>query len=248
MALALGARPAGHWQGAHMTPIDAQAPALETKLRADGRGNTMNRYDYTYGITVNALGLRFYDEGENKHAYTYAKTGRAVLGQPGGIAFQLYDRTGIALFRHGSDFPATMVEAGSIAELAPKIGIEPAVLCDTVARYNAACARDVALDPSRLDGKTTRDLAPPKSNWAEPLEHPPFRAYPVTAGITFTFGGLQLDGQARVLNLAGDPIAGLFASGDIVGLFFHNYPSCTGQTRNVVFSLLAGRGAAAAAG
>ena len=89
MALALGARPAGHWQGAHMTPIDKGAPDLETPLRQDGRGNSMNRYDYTFGITVNALGQRFYDEGENKHSLTYAKTGRAVLAQPGGIAFQL---------------------------------------------------------------------------------------------------------------------------------------------------------------
>jgi tricarballylate dehydrogenase len=245
MALALGARPAGHWQGAHMTPIDGKAPDLETPLRADGRGNTMNRYDYTFGITVNALGERFYDEGENKHSLTYAKTGRAVLAQPGGVAFQLYDRTGIALFRHGADYPATMVEAGSIGELAAKIGIEPAVLGDTIARFNGACRPDVGFDARRLDGKSTLGLDPPKSNWAAPLETPPFRAYPVTAGITFTFGGLAIDTDARVLDLAGEPIPGLFASGDVVGLFFHNYPSCTGQTRNAVFSMLAGRNAAA---
>ena len=71
----------------------------------------MNRYDYQFGITVNALGQRFYDEGEAKHAYTYAKTGRAVLHQPGGVAYQIYDQTGIDLFRHGRDYPATNVEA-----------------------------------------------------------------------------------------------------------------------------------------
>ena len=245
MALALGARPAGHWQGAHMTPIDKGAPDLETPLRQDGRGNSMNRYDYTFGITVNALGQRFYDEGENKHSLTYAKTGRAVLAQPGGIAFQLYDATGMALFRHGRDFPATMEEAGSIAALAGKIGIEPAVLSDSVARFNRACRADVGFDPRRLDGKSTIGLDPPKSNWAVPLETPPFRAYPVTAGITFTFGGVAVDTEARVLDLSGEPIPGLFASGDVVGLFFHNYPSCTGQTRNAVFSMLAGRNAAA---
>jgi len=245
MALALGARPAGHWQGAHMTPIDKGAPDLETPLRQDGRGNSMNRYDYTFGITVNALGQRFYDEGENKHSLTYAKTGCAVLAQPGGIAFQLYDATGMALFRHGRDFPATMEEAGSIAALAGKIGIEPAVLSDSVARFNRACRADVGFDPRRLDGKSTIGLDPPKSNWAVPLETPPFRAYPVTAGITFTFGGVAVDTEARVLDLSGEPIPGLFASGDVVGLFFHNYPSCTGQTRNAVFSMLAGRNAAA---
>ncbi len=78
----------------------------------------MNRYDYQFGITVNALGQRFYDEGEAKHAYTYAKTGRAVLQQPGGVAYQIYDQTGIDLFRHGRDYPATNVEAPTLAELA----------------------------------------------------------------------------------------------------------------------------------
>ena len=84
-----------------------------------------------------------------------------------------------------------------------------------------------------------------KSNWAARIDEPPFQAFPVTGGITFTFGGIEINGDAQVLNTGGKPIHGLFASGDILGLFFHNYPSCTGQTRNVVFSRLAGRHAAA---
>ena len=245
MMLELGAKSAGHWQGAHMTPIDTAAPAFETPLLESGRGNTMNRYDYTFGITVNSLGLRFYDEGEAKHSYTYAKTGRAVLAQPGSSAFQIYDQTGIDLFRHGRDYKATMVEADTIAELARKIGIEPAVLVHTVDEFNAACRTDVLLDPRNLDGKCTRGISPPKSNWAEPIVREPFRAYPITAGITFTFGGLQVDTKAQVINMSHKPIHGLYASGDVVGLFFHNYPSCTGQTRNAVFSFLAGSNAAA---
>lgn len=245
MLLALGARSAGHWQGAHMTPIDAKAPDVETPVRADGRGNLMNRYDYPYSITVNQMGLRFYDEGEAKHSYTYAKTGRAVLAQPGAAAYQIYDQTGIDLFRHGRDYPATMVEAATIGELATKIGIEPAVLEHTVATFNAACRRDVEFDPRKLDGKCTVGITPRKSHWAVPIEHGPFRAYAITAGVTFTFGGLHVDTQSRVLNTSLQPIEGLYASGDVVGLFFHNYPSCTGQTRNAVFSHLAGRNAAA---
>ena len=244
MLLALGAKAAGHWQGAHMTPIDSAAPAVETPAMESGRGNTMNRYDYTYGITVNALGVRFYDEGEAKHSYTYAKTGRAVLGEPGSVAYQIYDQTGIDLFRHGRDYPATVVEASTIADLAQKIGIEPAILVQTVEKFNAACRKDVAMDPRKLDGKCTVGIAPKKSNWAEPLVRGPFRAYPITAGITFTFGGVQVDERAQVINTSYQPIRGLYASGDIVGLFFHNYPSCTGQTRNAVFSWLAGRYAA----
>ena len=85
--------------------------------------------------------------------------------------------------------------------------------------------------------------AEPKSNWASPIERGPFRAYPVVGGITFTFGGVQVNRNAQVLNNADQPIKGLFASGDILGLFFHNYPSFTGQTRNAVFGRLAGRAA-----
>jgi tricarballylate dehydrogenase len=245
MLLALGVKAAGHWQGAHMSPIDLKAPNVETPAMSDGRGNSMNRYDYTFGITVNALGERFFDEGEAKHAYTYAKTGRAVLHQPGGVAWQLYDQTGIDLFRHGRDYPATMIEAPTIAELAAKIGIEPEPLVRTVNEFNAACRKDVAFMAGELDGKGTVGITPKKSNWAVPLDRGPFRAYPITAGVTFSFGGVQVDTEGRVINTTQQPVEGLFASGDIIGLFFHNYPSCTGQTRNAVFSLLAGRNAAA---
>jgi tricarballylate dehydrogenase len=246
--LALGAKPAGHWQGAHMSPIDGKAPEVETPVRGDGRGNTMNRYDYQFGITVNALGQRFFDEGEAKHAYTYAKTGRAVLQQPGGVAYQIYDQTGINLFRHGRDYPATMVEAPTIPELARKIGIEPEPLVRTVDAFNEACRSDIAFMAGELDGKCTVGISPRKSNWAEPIVRGPFRAYPITAGVTFTFGGVKVDTQARVINTTDEPIRGLYASGDVIGLFFHNYPSCTGQTRNAVFSYLAGRNAAAMLG
>src|SRR4029079_9122035 len=110
MMLAMGAKSAGHWQGAHMTPIDIAAPAVETPMMEGGIGNSMNRYDYPFGITVNSMGVRFYDEGEAKHSYTYAKTGRAVLAQPGCTAYQIYDQTGIDLFRRGRDYTATVYE------------------------------------------------------------------------------------------------------------------------------------------
>src|SRR5215468_6195650 len=245
MLLAFGAKSAGHWQGAHMSPIDGKAPNVETPVMKDGHGNSMNRYDYQFGITVNALGERFYDEGEAKHAYTYAKTGRLVLQQPGGVAYQIYDQTGIDLFRHGRDYPATMVEAPTLAELAVKIGIDTEPFLHTIETFNAACRTDVAFMAGELDGKSTLGITPKKSNWAMPIVKGPFRAYPVTGGVTFSFGGIQVDSQARVINTCHEPIRGLYASGDVIGLFFHNYPSCTGQTRNAVFSYLAGRGAGA---
>ncbi len=245
MIMGLGAKATGHWQGAHQTPIDAGAPSFETPVREDGRGNLMNRYDYCHGITVNSLGQRFFDEGESFHSYTYAKTGRAVRCQPGNIAYQIYDQKGIAMFRHGPDFPATLEEAGTIEELAEKIGLNPEILAHTVAEFNDAVADEVPFDASRLDGKRTRGITPPKSNWAQKIDAAPYRAYPVSGGITFTFGGLAINTEAEVLNTSDQPIRGLYASGDIIGLFYHNYPSCTGQTRNLVFSRLAGANAAA---
>jgi len=242
LLLDLGARPAGHWQSGHMSPIDANAPDFETLQDEDGRGNTQSRYDYPYGITVNSLGLRFFDEGEAQHSFTYAKTGRAVLGQPGAIAYQIYDQKGIKCFRY-PHHKATYVEAGTIAELAAKAGLEPRVLAHTVAEFNRAVSEERAFDPTKPDGKATKGLGLPKSNWATRIDEPPFRAYPVTGGITFTFGGVEVNRNAQVINTIDQPIKGLFASGDIIGLFFHNYPSFTGQTRNAVFGRLAGKSA-----
>ena len=237
MTIAMGAKTAGHWQGAHATPIDSNYPDVEI-------GSKANRYGYPYSITVNTLGQRFFDEGEARHSYTYAKTGWAVLGQPGALAYQIYDQTTIPLLGNRYEF-STPIEAASIDELAGKIGIEPTVLKHTVAEFNNAVRKDVAFDATKLDGKCTEGITPKKSNWASPIEKPPYWAFSITGGVTFTFGGLQINTQAQVLNTSNNPIRGLFASGDIVGLFFHNYPSCTGQTRNVVFSRLAGRNAAA---
>lgn len=244
MLLDLGVKPAGHWQGAHATPIDRNAPDGGTPLRQDGHGNTCNRYDYPYGITVNALAERFYDEGESNHSYTYAKTGRAVLAQPGGTAHQIYDEKSLAMFRLGADYTDTYEQAGSIAGLAEKIGLDPTALEATISEFNAACRTDVKYDPTILDGKGTEGLSPNKSNWALPMDTPPYRAYPITCGVTFSFGGVRINTRTEVLDISEKPIKGLFASGDIVGLFFHNYPSCTGQTRNAVFSREAGKNAA----
>jgi tricarballylate dehydrogenase len=244
LLLDLGVRPAGHWQSGHMSPIDANALDFETAQHEDGRGNTQSRYDYPFGISVNALGLRFFDEGEAQHSFTYAKTGRAVLAQPGARAFQIYDRKGIACLRY-PHHKATYYEAATIAELAEKISIASVVLVHTVEEFNRAVPDDPPFDPSRLDGKAARGLAIPKSNWAIRIDEPPFRAYPVTCGITFTFGGLDINERAQVMSTIDQPIKGLFASGDIVGLFFHNYPSFTGQTRNAVFGRLAGKWAVA---
>jgi tricarballylate dehydrogenase len=236
MARRLGAADAGDWGGAHASVVDADFPRFEA-------GNRANRYSYMYGITVNELALRFYDEGESRKAYTYAKSGWKVLEQPGARAFQLFDRNGIELL-NPAYATGTPVRADSIRELALALGLDADVLGATVDAYNAATDPSLPFNPGVLDGKATVGLNPPKSNWALPLDQPPFAAYPITAGITFTFGGLRISSNAEVLSRNGTPIRGLYASGDIVGLFHRNYPSGSGQTRNAVFSRIAGRMAA----
>src|SRR5205823_3956908 len=127
---------------------------------------------------------------------------------------QIYDQTGIRQHRY-PHHKATFEQAGSIGELAEKIGVAPELLVQTVEEFNAACRDDVPFNPARPDGKKTYGLAVPKSNWANRIEIPPFRAYPVTCGITFTFGGVRVNGKAQVLNELHEPIRGLYASGDI---------------------------------
>lgn len=248
LMLDAGARSAGHWQGAHATPIDGSAPEYEVPVRSDGMGSWTNRYYYMYGITVNRLGRRFFDEGESHQSYTYAKTGAAVLSQPHGTAFQIYDRRGTDVMKpHAESHLETRFQSDSLEELAKQIGINPVVFLETVREYNEACDPSAEFDATRMDGNTTKGLTPPKSNWAMPIETPPFSAYPVTGGITFTFGGVEIDANAQVVGITGRPIPGLYAVGDITGVFYHNYPSCTGQTRNAVFARRAARHAAGAA-
>jgi tricarballylate dehydrogenase len=235
-----GAARDGSWELAVTSPVDADSPPYEG-------GNRMNRYSYPFGITVDRDGRRFFDEGAGGIADTYGAVGRQILARPGGIAWQLFDAAGEKLLKTYAYRYAEAVRADSIRALAEGAGIDPAGLERTVREFNAAVRSDVPFDPSRADGAGTTGLEPPKSKWARPLEQPPYSAYAVTGGITFTLGGLRIDAQARVLDVGGSPIDGLFASGDAVGMFHVSYPSGAGQTRNVVLSRLAGAGAAATA-
>jgi tricarballylate dehydrogenase len=136
-----------------------------------------------------------------------------------------------------------MAKAGSIPELAARIGVNREGLVRTVSEFNAA-VREGEFDPTVLDGKGTVGIEPPKSNWALPLTSPPYLGYAVTCGITFTFGGLKLDTDARVLDARDEPIPGLYAAGELVGgLFYDNYPGGAGLMAGAVFGKLAGAGA-----
>ena len=238
MALAAGAQPYGHWSGCHAVFWDAAAPASgDWELT-----NRLSRLSYPLGIIVNAEGRRFVDEGADFRNYTYARYGAEVLKQPGAIAYQLFDAQTEPLLRDDEYRApgATRVAAGSIGELAQKLGLAADSLEQTVREFNAA-VQPGQFNLAVKDGKRTNGISPPKSNWAVPLTTPPYVCYPVTCGITFTFGGVRIDGAGRVLGRVDRPISGLYAAGELVGgLFYHNYPGGSGLTAGSVFGRRAG--------
>jgi tricarballylate dehydrogenase len=168
------------------------------------------------------------------------------------IAYEIWRNQNQTAFyigdRHVHDHPQLLsmfdtdqppIEADTIEELAMQLGIEPEDLAATVAEFNAAVGPG-EFDPNRLDGKATSGIVPPKSNWAFPIDRAPFFAYPLTAAITFTYGGIKTDTSARVLTGNGAPIPGLYAAGEIAGLFYHEYPSATSVLRSITFGRIAG--------
>src|SRR5690606_11786399 len=173
---------------------------------------------------------------------TYAKYGRVILEQPGSIAYQVFDATLRPMLRSEEyDMPGVGVhQADSIADLAASIGVPADALAETIAAFNASIDTSATFDPTVKDGRRA-DVVPPKSNWASAIETAPFYAYPVTCGITFTFGGLRSDTEGRVLRPDGTAIAGLLVCGEMLGgLFSGNYPGGSGLAAGMVFGRRAG--------
>lgn len=239
MAVDLGALAHGQWTGCHSTPIDADAPPHGDRKLTD----KTNRLSYPYGVLINSRGGRFFDEGEDFHLYTYAKLGGIILNEPGGIGWQIFDAKVMHLLEARYE-TGTPVVAASLEALVDRLPLDRAACRRTLEAYNAAVAGG-RFDPTVRDGLATRGLAPAKSNWAQRLDTPPYVAYPVTGGITFTFGGLRVNDRAQVLSTSWVPIPGLYACGEMVGGLFHgNYPGGTGLMSGAVFGRLAGAHAA----
>ncbi len=239
MALEIGALPWGQWSGCHATPINADAPAFGDRQLTD----KTNRLSYPYGIMINRLGLRFVDEGEDQALFTYAKFGGAILNQPGGVAYQLFDAkvTGLLEARYATSQP---IVAERLDDLVGKLEVDHQAALRTLNEFNGAAGNGF-FNPGERDGMATRGLALPKSNWAQKLDAPPFSAYPVTGGITFSFGGLKINQRAQVLSTDWNPIPGLYTCGEMVGgLFHHNYPGGSGLMSGAVFGRIAGASAA----
>lgn len=245
-ALARGAQSYGEWAGCHATPIDADAP-IYGELRLTDK---TNRLSYPFSVMVNLDGERFVDEGEDFNLYTYAKMGRIILQQRSATILQIFDQQTVPLLetRYNTGTP---VVADTLSDLVDRIderyrslNIRKDAMLKTLEAYNAAVAAGV-FNPDILDSKHTNGLRPEKTNWATRLEQPPFCAYAVSLGITFTFGGIRMNTNAEVVDYLERPIPGLFATGEITGGFFYsNYPAGAGLMRGAVFGRIAGRHAA----
>ena len=242
MALAIGAMSAGQWSGCHSSPVAADLGEFVPRSMGDRSG----RHSYLFGVMINRKGLRFLDEGEASHTVTYAKYGRAILAEPGSFAYQVFDSKVTGLLEKKYSL-GKFLTADTIEDLVAQMEIDNrSQAIETLRGFNSA-ARDVAdgFDPTREDGLSTRGLSPNKTNWALRLDKPPFYAYPVTGGITFTFGGLKINEAAQVIGTDWRPMAGLYACGEMVGgLYYDNYAAAAGLVWGATSGRIAGRSAA----
>lgn len=247
MAFALGAQRYGKFDGCHATPMDLHMKDFGNLDIPPKQRKNYRKICYFLGVMLNAHGHRFVDEGINFRNYTYAQFGRAVLEQPDHFAWQIFDSKVFDLLYEEYRFEdASFVEASNLEELVAKLqGVDQSQALKTLQDYNAAVDDDVPFDPTSLDGKTTKGLSLNKTNWAQKFDTPPYRAFPVTGGITFTYGGLKVDDHGCVLNTENTPIKGLHACGELIGgVFYGGYPGGSGLTSGTVFGRRAGRGAA----
>ncbi|MGH8219452.1 MAG: FAD-binding protein [Steroidobacteraceae bacterium] len=236
MALEIGAATAGQFEMFHGEPIDVRSRKPDAVV-----------YAYPFGILVNARGERFYDEGKDSFDSTFEELAFEIWSKQGQRAFLIGDQSTASIEPVQaiilSDQPP--VTGATLRELAGALGLDPQALERTVAAFNAAVVSG-EFDPRTFDGKCTRGITPPKSNWALPIERPPFIGYPLTCAATFTFGGVRTDSLARVLTPSGTAIPGLYAAGEVTGLYYHHYPAGTSVLRAATFGRIAGTHAAQA--
>jgi tricarballylate dehydrogenase len=243
MALDVGAAAHGNWSGCHAVAWDRNAP--ETGDLAVGDG--FQKHSYPWGVYINADGRRFVDEGADFRNYTYAKYGRVILQQPKQFAWQIFDAKVKQQLRDEYRIrQVTKITGNTLEELVAKMDdTDQAAALRELQEYNAAVQTQIPFDPNVKDGRCTKNLRINKSNWANTLDTPPFEAYAVTCGITFSFGGLKIDTSAQVLSSDGERIPGLYAAGELVGgIFWFNYPGGSGLTNGAVFGRIAGKSAA----
>lgn len=233
-----GAAVVGKPNDGHMIAVDARAPRFN--------GGIVTRVDsIIYGIVINKLGLRFYDEGEDEWPKRYAIWGKLIANQPGQIAFSIFDSKSWGLFIPPFKPPIRADTLEDLVNELTKYGLEnPKQALETIRQFNNACPRGREPDYSRLDGLSTTGIKPPKSNWAVPIDKPPFYAYPLRPGLTFTYMGLKVDEHARVLDRSGNPFNNIFAAGEVMAgnVLTNGYLGGLGLVIGTVFGWIAGNG------
>ncbi len=218
----------------HAVAIDARAPKYD--------GGIASRLDCVpFSIVVNRDGERFYDEGEDFWPKRYAIWGRLVAGQPDQIGYSIIDSRSIDLFMP-SLFPP--VVADSIDSLAEQLGLDPVKVNATVEAFNAAVVPGT-FNHQELDDCRTQGLSIEKTHWARTIQEPPFYAYPLRPGITFTYLGTKVDDKARVLNTDMQPLKNVFAAGELMAgnVLGQGYLGGIGMTIGSVFGQIAGQSA-----
>lgn len=229
-----GAESIGDPTQCHAVAIDGRAPKYD--------GGIATRIDCVpFSIVVNKDGRRFYDEGEDVWPKRYAIWGRLVAAQPDQMAYAIIDHKSIDLFMP-TVFPPEKAE--TIEGLAQRLGLPAPALKETVEGFNEAC-RAGTFHPTELDGLATKGASPEKTNWARPLDTPPYYGYLLRPGVTFTYLGLKVDETARVSGQAGN-YANIWAAGEIMAgnVLGEGYLAGFGMTIGTVFGRIAGREAA----
>ncbi|MDQ2803186.1 MAG: FAD-dependent oxidoreductase [Pseudomonadota bacterium] len=234
MALDIGAATSGDFGSYHAEPIDPRSGVSEPSV-----------FVFPYGILVNKDGHRFTDEAPGTVDAYYERITRRIYEQRDGLAYVILDarHTRVPNYRLSIRTDKPPIVADGLTELAALLELPADRLVATVAEYNAAC-RTGDYRPLETDGVATNGLHPPKSNWALPIDEAPFHAYPIISANVFTFGGVKVGADARVLNSDGEPILGLYAAGEIIGTYYGNYTGATSVLKGLVFGRLAGTDAA----
>jgi tricarballylate dehydrogenase len=234
MALDIGAAAAGDFGSYHAEPIDPRSGVSEPSV-----------FIFPYGILVNKDGQRFTDEAPGPVDAHYERVTRRIFEQRDGLAYTVLDAKHMRIpnYRLAIRTDKQPITASSIRDMAVALGVPGDALEATVATYNAACVPGT-FKPLEADRLATRDLLPIKSNWACRLDEPPFHAYPIISANVLTFGGLKVDINARVLDGDGQPIEGLYAAGEVVGLYYGTYTGATSVLKGLVFGRLGGLHAA----
>jgi tricarballylate dehydrogenase len=231
-----GAQPMGDPKGFHAIAVDARAPKFD--------GGIVTRLDaIPFGVVVNKLGQRFYDEGEAIWPKRYAIWGGLIAAQPDQVAFAIVDAKTIRKFLPPMFKP---YQAESLEVLAAAMLIDPRAFANTIHVYNAATSGQVEQRMESPDGNGTKGITPPKSNWAIPIDRPPFYALPLRTGVTFTYMGVAVDDACRVIDRSGRAFENVYAAGEIMSgnILTKGYLAGFGMTIGAVFGELAGRMAA----